>query len=99
MTMSGVRRSLATLLLALAVAVGVTAVPGPALAAEDTTTTSAVPTRDIIPRPNVGAEPTDAGDRGGGLQSGLFFAIVIVIVGAGAYLVVQSRRARADRGF
>jgi hypothetical protein len=73
--------------------------PAHAQGADDTTTTSAVPTRDIIPQPNVGAEPDDAGDRGGGLQTALFIGIIVVVAGAGTFLVRQSRQAREGRGF
>jgi len=95
------RRPLATALLALVLVVGLAVVPGPApaLAADDTTTTSQVPTRDIIPEPNSGVEPQDAGDRGGGLQTALFVAIIVVVAGAGTWLALQSRRARAERGY
>lgn len=97
------RRLLATVLLVLGLLVPAMAGAGPALAQEDgrteQTTTSLVPTQDIIPRPNSGREPEDAGDRGGALQTGLFIGLVVVI-GAGAAVVVrQSRRARAERGF
>ena len=95
------RRPLATALLALVLAVALVIVPAPpaAWAADDTTTTSLVPTRDIIPRPNTGVAPSDAGDRGGGLQTAIFLGIIVVVVGAGWYLVGQSRKARAERGY
>lgn len=96
------RRLLATPLLALllAVAVAVAAVPGAGPAgAQETTTTSVVEGADIIPEPNSGTEPDDAGDRGGILQSVLFGAIIVVVIGAGFVLVRQSRAARARRGF
>jgi hypothetical protein len=54
-----------------------------------------LPEQDIIPRPNSGRPPTDAGDRGGVLQ-GLVFALIVVGVGGIAVLAVrESRRARA----
>ena len=66
----------------------------------DPPTTSEPPeSPSIIPRPNSGVEPQDAGDRGGALQTALFVAILVAVVGAGAYVVRQSRRAREDRGF
>jgi hypothetical protein len=92
-----VRRLLASLLLALASLLG--PLGAPVAAADDPTTTTAVRGGDIIPDPNSGVEPEDAGDRGGALQTALFAGIVVVVVGIGAGLVVQSRRARAERGF
>lgn len=76
--------------------------PAPvALAQGDATTTTSAPAPggDIIPEPNSGVEPQDAGDRGGSLQTILFIGIVVVIIGAGALIVRQSQRARAERGF
>jgi hypothetical protein len=77
-------------------------VPAPVAHAQGdatTTTTAPVPGGDIIPEPNSGVEPQDAGDRGGSLQTILFIGIVVVIVGVGAVIVRQSKRARAERGF
>jgi len=96
----GVHRPHATLLVAAVLVTAALLFPGTAaLAQGESTTTSAVPTRDIIPKPNSGAEPEDAGDRGGALQSVLFVGLIVVVVGGGAWLTVQSRKARADRGF
>ncbi|HEU5082450.1 MAG TPA: hypothetical protein VFU14_03860 [Acidimicrobiales bacterium] len=97
------RRLLATALLVLGLLLPALVGAGPALAQEDggseQTTTSLVPTQDIIPEPGSGREPEDAGDRGGALQTALFIGLVLAI-GAGAALVVrQSRQARAGRGF
>jgi hypothetical protein len=57
------------------------------------------PDQDMIPLPNSGREPTDAGDRGGALQIGIFVAIVAGLGGIGALAVRDARRgrARADR--
>ena len=89
-----VRRALA--LLAALACVVVLAVP---VAAQDPTTTTsttvAVPSQDIIPRPNSGSEPQEAGDRGGTLQLGLLALVVVAIGGTVLVLVRQSRRARA----
>ena len=68
-------------------------------AQQTTTTTEPVPGGDIIPEPNSGSEPEDAGDRGGSLQTVLFLGMVGAIVGMGYIVVRQSRRARAERGF
>ena len=94
------RRTIATTVLALllAVAAVVGAGAAPAGAQEDTTTT-VVEGGDIIPEPNSGQEPEDAGDRGGALQSVLFAAIVVGVAGGAFLLVRQSRRSRAQRGF
>ncbi len=53
----------------------------------------------IIPRPNSGAAPEDAGDRGGALQTVLFVAVLGGVVVIGALVVRESRRVRAERGF
>jgi hypothetical protein len=96
-----VRRPLATLFLALALVLAAPAVP--AVAADDpaTTSTTTAPRAggDIIPMPNSGVEPEDPGDRGGALQTALFLGLIGIMIGVGAALVVQSRKARADRGF
>ena len=95
------RRFLATLALATVVAVGSLAGSPAAVAQSDepVSTTAPEPGGDIIPKPNSGAEPDDAGDRGGALQTVLFIGIVGGIVAMGFLVVRQSRRARADRGF
>lgn len=101
--MGAVRRLLAIAVLALGLLLAAVAVPGAALAQSDdgttSTTTSLVPTQDIIPEPNSGAEPQDAGDRGGALQTVLFFGLIVAIGVGAATVVRQSRRARAERGF
>lgn len=99
------RRRLATLLVVLAlVLVPAQLVGGPAALAQsggstETTIDDRVPTQDIIPEPNSGAEPRDAGDRGGALQTVLFLGLVGAIALGGALVIRQSRRARAERGF
>ena len=97
--MGAVRRPHATtLLLSLLLAALLALGPHPA-GAQESTTTTVVPSGDIIPEPNSGAEPEDAGDRGGALQTVLFLGLIVVVAGAGWFLVAQSRRARADRGY
>lgn len=96
------RRLLATVVLVTVLALGALAGAAvPAGAQEDggETTTTAVRGGDIIPEPNSGSEPEDAGDRGGGLQTALFIGIVGGIAVMGAVIVRQSRKARAERGF
>ena len=61
-----------------------------------TTTTVVVPDQEIIPRPNSGDAPHDAGDRGGVLQLAVLGLVVVAIGGAVALVVRQSRRARPD---
>jgi uncharacterized membrane protein len=51
--------------------------------------------QDIIPRPNSGHEPTEAGDRGGALQILVFVAIVAGLGVIGALAVRDVRRSRA----
>jgi len=100
--MGGVHRLHATarvLPMVLLVALLALAPTSAAGAADKATTTTAVRSDDIIPEPNSGAEPDDAGDRGGALQTAIFVGIIGAVLGAGGWLVVQSRRARADRGF
>jgi hypothetical protein len=53
-----------------------------------------LPAPHIIPRPNEGHEPVDAGDRGGALQLGLLALLVVAVGGGAAYVVHQSRAAR-----
>jgi hypothetical protein len=62
------------------------------------TTEVQVPTQDIVPAPNSGEAPHEAGDRGGALQLAVL-GLVAVGVGVGVLLVVrQSRRARGAAG-
>lgn len=56
-----------------------------------------VPEQDMIPEPNSGRPPTDAGDRGGALQGGVFLLIVVGVGGIAVLAVRESRRARARR--
>lgn len=84
---------LALLALSLQVAPAVAQDPG-----STSTTVSDVPDPHIIPEPNTGAEPDDAGDRGGALQLGLLAVLVLAIAGAVLYVVRQSRRAREGSG-
>lgn len=86
---------------ALLVAVVGTASAPPAGAGEDSTTTEAEAPESpsIIPRPNSGQEPDDAGDRGGTLQTIVFVIVVAGVVVIGALVVRESRKARKGRGF
>jgi len=84
------------LLLGLALLASLSA-PLPAAAQDPgstTSITSGAPTQDIVPEPNSGEAPSEAGDRGGALQLGLLAVVLLVITGAVALLVRQSRQAR-----
>lgn len=65
---------------------------GPA-SGQDTPST-VTPAPDIIPRPNAGEAPDDAGDRGGALQLAVLAAVTLGIGGAVVHLVRQARRPR-----
>lgn len=93
--MTAARRGLGlVVVLACAMALAV-----PAQAQEHTSTspstTVGLPTQDIVPQPNSGAAPQEAGDRGGALQLGVLALVVVAISGATFALVRQSRRARS----
>ena len=66
---------------------------------DTTTSTSTVPLPEdgIIPQPNSGAEPTEAGDRGGALQVAVLVAILVGVGVIVALVVRESRRARRTR--
>ena len=88
------RRGLVAVVLALGLLVPV----GAARAQEgpDEVPTGQVPTQDIIPRPNSGEAPHEAGDRGGALQLAVLGLVVVAIAAGGLHLARQSRRARAE---
>ncbi len=70
---------------------------GPVAAQDPTSTSTTVvgATDDgIIPEPNSGDAPSEAGDRGGALQLALLVLVVAAIAGAVLALVRQSRRRR-----
>jgi hypothetical protein len=56
-----------------------------------------VPEQDMIPEPNSGRAPTDAGDRGGALQALVLLSIAIGVGGIAVLAVRESRRAQARR--
>jgi len=94
------------LLAAAVVALACTLAPGAVTTAgaqdDGSTTTStreAPASPGIIPEPNSGSEPEDAGDRGGSLQSLVFVVVVAGVVVMGALIVRESRKARAERGY
>lgn len=82
----------AAALLVLAVLV----VPVSPAGAEDGSDSN-VPTQDIVPKPNSGEAPEDAGDRGGALQL-LLPVLLLAAIGGGAWHISrQARRAAARR--
>lgn len=60
----------------------------------DEGTSEPVPADDIIPLPNSGRQPTDAGDRGGALQVAVLVVMVAAVGGATTLVVRESRRNR-----
>jgi hypothetical protein len=73
-------------------------------AQEEPTTTSptfgenpVAPEQHIIPRPNSGAPPQDAGDRGGALQFLVLGAVVVGVSTVAGLAIRESRRNRRDR--
>jgi hypothetical protein len=67
---------------------------GPAMAAGPQDTSPDVPVQHIIPRPNSGQKPEDAGDRGGSLQLVLLGLVCVVLVGGTIHVIRLSRKAR-----
>lgn len=65
---------------------------------EDENPQPVVPDQDIIPQPNSGHEPTEAGDRGGALQVAVFAAIVVGVGTVGLLAARDIRRSRARAG-
>jgi hypothetical protein len=97
-------RARLSLLLAAAVVLAVTLSfgAGGGAAAQPGATTSTLPTDnrelgEIIPRPNQGMAPRDAGDPGGWLQVSLFFLLCAAVFGMALAVWWISRRARARR--
>lgn len=75
------------------------AVTGQTETTEPGSSTTELPPAEMIPRPNSGVAPTDAGDRGGGLQTVVF---VLVLAGTGLIALLvwrESKKARTARGF
>ena len=83
----------AALLLA-AVGLALVLAATPALAGDAPRNTPDVPVQHIIPRPNSGQKPEDAGDRGGSLQLALLGLVCVVLAGGTIHVIRLSRRAR-----
>jgi hypothetical protein len=64
---------------------------------DPTTDDAPLPGQDMIPEPNSGRPPRDAGDRGGALQGVVLLVIVFGVGGIAGLAVRESRRARARR--
>lgn len=62
---------------------------------DDTLDDDPIPGEGIIPQPNSGREPEEAGDRGGALQVLVLVAIVAGVGGIATMIVRESRRSRA----
>jgi hypothetical protein len=65
--------------------------------ADDDGIVEPIPGDDIIPEPDSGREPEEAGDRGGALQILVFVLIVSGVGGMVAMIVRESRRNRAHQ--
>jgi hypothetical protein len=93
-------RRLSTVLAASFAAVALTVALGaaPAAAQEPPTTSQGTPVdQDIIPDPDSGQNPSEAGDRGGALQYAVL-GLVVVGIGGGVYLAMrESKRKRAEQ--
>lgn len=86
------RRAVAALVLVAALAAH--GMPATTTGAQEPQPTNEVPTQDIVPKPNSGQAPEDAGDRGGALQL-LVLALIVGAVGFGAWrLSAQVRNAK-----
>ncbi len=49
-------------------------------------------TKSVIPKPNSGSAPKQAGDRGGALQLGLFAVLVLALAFIGAVIIRSTMR-------
>lgn len=91
------RRALLHPLLILLVLVAAVFAPATSAAAQDAPPSTPVPVPHIIPRPNTGHAPHDAGDRGGALQLVLPVLLVAAVGGGAWHLTREARRAKQDR--
>lgn len=73
--------------------------PSPADPSQEPTVTTEAPDEEqgIIPEPNSGRDPDEAGDRGGALQLAVLVAIVAGVAVIATLVVRESRRNLARR--
>lgn len=90
------RGPLVVLLAALLTLVALLTMVVPSASFAQDTPSTGVPAPDIVPRPNSGHAPTEAGDRGGALQLLVLGLVVAAIGGAIVHLTRQSRGARSS---
>jgi hypothetical protein len=98
--LTAARAALRAVLVAIGLVVAVlvsAVVPAGAQDPATSTSTTGVPAPNIVPEPNSGAEPTEAGDRGGGLQLLVLGLVVVAIGGGAAYVARDAHRARNPR--
>lgn len=69
--------------------------PAPTVAQDDGDPEA--PAGEIIPEPNSGEAPEEAGDRGGALQLALLGTVTLAVACIAVYLVGRSRPAREAR--
>ena len=82
--------------LVLGLVLGLTVLLAPAAGAQDGPTTlppPELPVPHIIPEPNSGHAPDDAGDRGGALQLAVLGVVVLGLAGGVVHVVRQAKRA------
>jgi hypothetical protein len=89
------------LIVALTLAVATLLTPSFSAHAQTATTTTIVviaddsqagQTKSVIPRPNSGSAPQQAGDRGGALQLALFGVLVLALAFIGAVIIRSTMR-------
>jgi hypothetical protein len=89
------------LIIALTLLVAVSLAPSFSVHAQTATTTTTVAmtddgqvgqTKSVIPRPNSGSAPKQAGDRGGALQLALFGVLVLALAFIGAVIIRSTVR-------
>lgn len=90
--MSTLRRAAVVVVLLVLTVLGSVA-PVEASLTQEAPSTTGVPAPDIIPRPDSGEAPTEAGDRGGALQLLVLGVVVIALGGGVVHVVRQARRA------
>ncbi len=93
------RQALGAFVVCVGLLLGVTVLGAPATSAQEAPNEPQVEVPHIIPRPNSGAEPKAATDRGGWVQEAIFFSICGAILFIALLVFLESRRklrARAE---